>query len=82
MKPIKNQSFTYAEMLELLRVNNISPVQPMIAREVKSQLTVELLETEFEDVCSEIYNIVVDCIENPNIHNIVDAELEKRGYNT
>lgn len=82
MKPIKNQSFTYAEMLELLRVNNISPVQPMIAREVQSQLTVELLETEFEDVCSAIYNLVSDCIEEPNLHDVVEKELAKRGYNT
>lgn len=30
----KNRSLTYLEMLEILRENNISPVQPMIAREV------------------------------------------------
>lgn len=82
MKPIKNQSFTYAEMLELLRVNNISPIQPMIAREVEAQLTVALRESEFEDVCCAVYAYIDDCLEEPNIHDVVEEELAKRGYNT
>ena len=69
----------YSEMTKFLNNNGIMVMQPVIANEVNAQLEVDISEDEFEEICAEIYNIYLDCIEEPDIWYLVDEELTKRG---
>ena len=70
----------YGEMTQFLNDNGIMVIQPVIANEVNSQLEVVISDNEFEEICEKIYNIYLDCIEEPDIWYLVDEELTKRGY--
>lgn len=70
----------YAEMTKFLNDNGIMAMQPVIANEVNAQLEVSISEEEFEEVCAKVYDIYLDCIEEPDIWYLVDEELTKRGY--
>lgn len=70
----------YREMVKFLNDNDIKVMQPVIANEVNAQLEKDIIDEEFENVCSKIYDIYLDCIEEPDIWYLVDEELTKRGY--
>lgn len=70
----------YSEMIKFLNDNDIKVMQPVIANEVKAQLEKDISEEEFESVCEKIYDIYLDCIEEPDIWYLVDEELTERGY--
>jgi hypothetical protein len=55
-------------------------MQPVIANEVNAQLETSISEDEFEEICAKIYDIYLDCIEEPDIWYLVDEELTNRGY--
>lgn len=70
----------YSEMTKFLNDNGIKVMQPVIANEVNAQLEVNISEDEFEEICAKIYDIYLDCIEEPDIWYLVDEELTERGY--
>lgn len=70
----------YGEMIKFLRDNNMYAIQPAIANEVESQLEVEIPEEEFESVCQTVFDIYMDCVEEPDIWYLVNDELIHRGY--
>lgn len=70
----------YREMVKFLNDNDIKVMQLVIANEVNAQLEKDIIDEEFENVCSKIYDIYLDCIEEPDIWYLVDEELTKRGY--
>lgn len=70
----------YSEMTQFLNDNGIMVIQPVIANEVNSQLEEVISDNEFEEICEKIYNIYLDCIEEPDIWYLVDEELTNRGY--
>lgn len=70
----------YSEMIKFLRENDMYSIQPVIAVEVESQLEVEIPEEEFESVCQTVFDIYMDCVEEPDIWYLVDEELVNRGY--
>lgn len=70
----------YGEMTKFLNDNGIYVMQPVIANEVSAQLEVDISEDEFEEICGKVYEIYLDCIEEPDVWYLVDEELTKRGY--
>ena len=70
----------YSEMTQFLNDNGIMTIQPVIANEVNSQLQTSISDGEFEEICEKIYEIYLDCIEEPDIWYLVDEELTERGY--
>ena len=70
----------YGEMTQFLNDNGIMVIQPVIANEVNSQLEVVISDNEFEEICEKIYNIYLDCIEEPDIWYLVNDELVARGH--
>lgn len=70
----------YKEMTKFLNDNDIKVMQPVIANEVNSQLEESVSDIEFENICQTIYDIYLDCVEEPDIWCLVDEELIKRGY--
>lgn len=70
----------YKEMLKFLEVNKIKAIQFVIAFEVNAQLEENISDEEFEQICKKIYNICIDCIEEPDIWLLVDEELSKKRY--
>ena len=70
----------YSEMIKFLRDNNMYAIQPVIANEVESQLEVAIPEEEFESVCQTVFDIYMDCVDEPDIWYLVNNELVNRGY--
>ena len=70
----------YSEMVKFLRENDMYAIQPVIANEVNSQLEVEIPEEEFESVCKTVFDIYMDCVDEPDISYLVNNELVNRGY--
>lgn len=70
----------YIEMIKFLNDNGINAIQPIIASEVDAQLEVEIDEKEFENVCDKVYCVYLDCIEEPDMWELVNDELIARGY--
>lgn len=70
----------YGEMVKFLNDNGIMVKQPVIANEVSAQAQTNIPTDEFEEICAKIYEIYLDCIEEPDIWYLVDEELTKRGY--
>ena len=70
----------YIEMVKFLRENGMYAIQPVIANEVESQLEVEISEEEFESVCQTVFDIYMDCVDEPDIWYLVNDELVNRGY--
>ena len=70
----------YIEMIKFLNKHGIMVMQPVIASEVRSQLSKDISEDEFENICTKIYEEYLDSIEEPDIWYLVDEELTKRGY--
>lgn len=70
----------YREMNKFLMDNGIKTMQPVIANEVDAQLEVDITDEEFEEICDKLFNIFLDCIEEPDVWYLVDEELMARGY--
>lgn len=70
----------YKEMTKFLNDNGITVMQPVIADMVDCQLEKDISDLEFENVCDVIYEKYLECDEEPDIWNLVDEELESRGY--
>ena len=70
----------YNEMVKFLKDNGINTIQPIIANEVSAQLEENVSDEEFENICHKIYVICCDCVESPNIHDLVNEELVIMGY--
>ena len=70
----------YKEMKKFLMDNGIKTMQPVIANEVDAQLEVDITDEEFEEICDKLFNIFLDCIEEPDVWYLVDEELTSRGY--
>lgn len=70
----------YSEMVKFLNDNGIYVMQPVIANTVDSQLEHSIPEEEFEDICKCVENTYLDCLDEPDIWQLVDEELTKRGY--
>ena len=70
----------YSEMVKFLNNNGIYAIQPIIASEVDAQLEEDITDEEFENVCGVIYEIYLDCAEEPNMWDLVHEELLARGY--
>ena len=70
----------YSEMTKFLNDNGIMAIQPVIANEVSAQLEVDIADDEFEEICEKVCAIYLDCIKEPDIWDLVDEELTKRGF--
>lgn len=70
----------YSEMVKFLNDNGILVMQPVIASTLDAQLEHSILEEEFEDICESVKNTYLECDEEPDIWELVDEELTKRGY--
>lgn len=72
----------YSEMEKFLNDNGIYVIQPVIASELSAQLWHDIPEEEFENICASVENVYLDiCSDNePNIWQLVNDELVKRGY--
>lgn len=70
----------YGEMVKFLNDNGILVMQPVIASEVNSQLEHSIPEEEFEGICKSVEDAYLSCFEEPDIWELVDEELTKRGY--
>lgn len=70
----------YSEMVKFLNDNGINAIQPIIANEVSAQLEKDITDEEFENICHKIYGIYLDCIEEPDMWDLVNEELTARGY--
>lgn len=70
----------YSEMVKFLNDNGIYVMQPVIASEVNSQLEHSVPEEEFEDICKSVEDLYLSCYDEPDIWELVDEELKKRGY--
>lgn len=70
----------YSEMVKFLNDNGILVIQPIIANEVDSQLENSIPEEEFEEVCAVVFDLYLSCYEEPDIWDLVDEELTRRGY--
>ena len=72
----------YCEMVKFLNDNGIMVVQPMIASELDGQLVHDISEWEFEDICEKVKDAYLEicCDTEPNIWQLVNDELVKRGY--
>lgn len=70
----------YSEMVKFLRENDIYAIQPVIAYGVESQLEVEISEEEFESICQTVFDIYMDCVDEPDLWYLVNDELVHRGY--
>ena len=70
----------YSEMVNFLNDNGIRVMQPVIASEVDAQLEHSIPEEEFEDICVSVEDLYLSCFEEPDIWELVDEELTKRGY--
>ena len=70
----------YSKMVKFLNDNGILVMQPVIASTVDSQLEDNIPEEEFEDVCAAVFDLYLSCYEEPDIWELVDEELTRRGY--
>lgn len=72
----------YSKMVKFLNDNGILVIQPVIASELDAQLEHSISEEEFEDICASVEDVYLDicCDKEPDIGDLVDAELTKRGY--
>lgn len=70
----------YSEMVKFLNDNGILVMQPVIASEVNSQLEYSVSEEEFEDICKCVEDAYLSAYEEPDIWELVDEELIRRGY--
>lgn len=70
----------YREMVKFLNDNDVKVMQPVIANEVNAQLEKDITDEEFENVCQKVYDIYLDCIEEPDIWYLVNDELVAAGY--
>ncbi len=70
----------YSEMTKFLNDNGILVMQPVIANELDAQLEHNIPEEEFEDICKSVEDAYLSCFEEPDIWELVDEELTKRGY--
>lgn len=70
----------YREMVKFLNDNGILVMQPVIANELDAQLEHNIPEEEFEDICKSVEDAYLSCFEEPDIWELVDEELTKRGY--
>lgn len=70
----------YSEMVQFLNDNGIYVIQPVIANELSAQLLHSIPEEEFEDICKCVENTYLECFEEPDIWDLIDEELTKRGY--
>lgn len=72
----------YSEMVKFLNDNGIYVIQPVIASELSAQLEHSVSEEEFEKICKCVEDIYLDicCDNEPNIWQLVNDELVKRGY--
>jgi hypothetical protein len=72
----------YSEMVKFLNDNGIYVIQPVIANELSAQLEHSIPEEEFEEICASVEYVYLDiCSDNePNIWQLVNDELVKRGY--
>ena len=69
----------YREMTKFLNDNGIMAMQPVIANGVEAQLETDIPNDEFEEICEEVYECYLDCIEEPDIWYLVDKVLVERG---
>lgn len=70
----------YREMTKFLNDNGILVMQPVIASEVYSQLEVDIADDEFEEICTEVFNMYLSVFEEPDIWYLVDEVLIGKGY--
>ena len=70
----------YSEMVKFLNDNGIYVIQPVIANELDAQLPHSIAEEEFEEICKCVEDAYLSCYEEPDIWDLVDEELTKRGY--
>lgn len=70
----------YSEMVKFLNANGINAIQPMIASEVSAQLEKDITDEEFESVCHKVYGTYLDCVDEPDMWDLVSEELTARGY--
>ena len=70
----------YSEMVKFLNDNGIYVMQPVIASELDAQLEHSIPEEEFEEICASVEDAYLSCFEEPDIWELVDEELTKRGY--
>lgn len=69
----------YKDILKFLKDNDIKYAQPLIAIEVSSQLEEDISDDEFEEICKEIHDIYLDCVQ-ADIWDLTNEVLIKRGY--
>ena len=69
----------YSEMVKFLNDNGICVMQPVIANELDAQLPHSIPEEEFEEICKSVEDTYLGCFEEPDIWELVDEELTKRG---
>lgn len=77
---MEDEIMKYREMVKFLNANGIDAIQPIIASEVSAQLDKDISDEEFESVCRTVYGFYLGCFEEPDIWDLVDNELVKRGY--
>ena len=70
----------YSEMVKFLNDNGIYVIQPVIASELDAQLEHSIPEEEFEEICKSVFDTYLECLDEPDIWQLVDEELTKRGY--
>lgn len=70
----------YSEMVKFLNDNGIYVIQPVIASNLDAQLPHSIPEEKFEEICRSVEDTYLSCFEEPDIWELVDEELIKRGY--
>jgi hypothetical protein len=70
----------YREMVKFLNDNGIYVIQPVIANTLDAQLEHDIPDEEFEEICKTVEDTYLDCLDEPDIWQLVDEELIKRGY--
>ena len=69
----------YSSMVKFLNDNGILVMQPVIASELDAQLEHSIPEEEFEDICRAVEDTYLSCFDEPDIWELVDEELTRRG---
>lgn len=69
----------YEELLNYLTENKISAIKFFIAEEVDRWCDLYPQE-EYESICERVYDRYLYTNDEPNIYDLVQIELEERGY--
>lgn len=68
----------FKEILELLEEKGINAIKANIASEVETQLEATISDEEFESICEEIEEIIMDTFSHVDVWELVDEELTRR----